>query len=215
MTDRFIFWGTGADFSLAVINRLRQLDCLPDWIAIPEYPPSKSRSDDTLAVFQPDNQNRLVAFGNELEIPILYAPRSATNELASMLAAIEFDFIVVACWPYRIPAQIVKFAKKAAMNIHPSLLPAYRGADPVKAQIENREKQLGVTLHLLSEEFDSGDIIASRQLPQPDKLERGEIERLAARLGAEMFIEACARFGGPGWNPQPQNSEVSMQSWSC
>lgn len=204
MLARFMFWGSGADFSLLVFDHLCRLDYQPDGIVVPDYPGSTPNSAKSLPVFHSINQNRLIKLSHELSIPVVYKPESEEGRCVDRLSDIEFDFMLVACWPYRISRQVYRKAKKAAMNVHPSLLPAYRGADPVQAQIDKNETRLGVSLHLLSDEFDAGDIVASRVLKQGTPLERKEIESQAACLAAQMFVEACQKFGGPDWQPLPQ-----------
>ncbi len=153
----------------------------------------------------PVTQNRLVSHAKNLNIPVSYAPENRINELLECLTIENFDFLLVACWPYKISVQVCNAVKKAAMNIHPSLLPAYRGRDPVGQQIEHCAEHIGVSLHLLNDAFDAGDIIASIRLEQAPELERSYIENQAARLGVKLFLDACRNFGGIKWNPVPQN----------
>jgi methionyl-tRNA formyltransferase len=80
----------------------------------------------------------------------------------------------------------------------------YRGPDPVTRQIERGERSPGVTLHLLSREFDAGDIVAQARLPvQVPVVERTRFEREAARLGSKLFIEAINRYDA-GWQTRAQ-----------
>ena len=213
MGNQYIFFGTGADFTISVIENLKKLDCLPGRIVIPEYPPYRVELEGSLKLDRLTTRNRLINIAESLEIPVSYAPENRSDELLECLIRDAFDFILIACWPYKISSQIYKTASKAAMNLHPSLLPAYRGRDPVKAQIENREKSLGVSLHLLNDDFDCGELVESRGFAQPPNLNRSLIEKQAAILGAKMFLDACKNFGGPEWHPRPQNiSRTSVVS---
>ena len=180
---------------------------MPLLVVVPQYQASRTLPETELQVLKPENQNPLILFAEKNDIPLIYAPQSEASNLLEQLAGIDFEFILVACWPYLIPGQICNTAKKAAMNIHPSLLPAYRGADPIRAQIENGEEESGVSLHLLSNYFDAGDIVGTAALDKPEKPERVYLEKQAAKLGAKMFIEACRNFGGPDWHPRPQETE--------
>ena len=90
-------------------------------------------------------------------------------------------------------------------DLHPSLLPNYRGADPVAAQIDYEEKNFGVSLHLLSQEFDQGDIVGQASLELGTKSPGRElIEAQAARAGVNLFMKAMQEFGSPAWRPRPQ-----------
>jgi methionyl-tRNA formyltransferase len=204
MPERFVFFGTGANFTMAVLGNLHSSGYLPCLIVVPEFQGSRTMPEAELQVQQLECRNLLVMFAQEHDIPVVYAPKSRSSELIEQLARYDFEFILVACWPYKIPGQVCNAAKKAAMNIHPSLLPAYRGVDPIGDQIKNREQQPGVSLHLINNEFDAGDIIAAAELNKPAKLERTYLENQTARFSAKLFIEACGNFDGPGWRPRPQ-----------
>jgi methionyl-tRNA formyltransferase len=204
MSERFVFFGTGANFTMGVLGNLQKSGYLPSLVVVPEFQASQTKPGFELQVQQPGSRNPLIMFAEEHNIAVVYAPQSRFSELTDQLSGFDFEFILVACWPYKIPAQVCKAAKKAAMNIHPSLLPAYRGADPIGDQIANREQQIGVSLHLINNQFDAGDIIAAAALDKPKKLERVYLEKQAARFGAKLFMEACGNFGGPGWHPRPQ-----------
>ena len=204
MSDRFVFFGTGANFTMGVLVNLQKSGYLPSLVVVPEFQASQTKPGFELQVQQPGSRNPLIMFAEKHNIAVVYAPQSRLSELTDQLAGFDLEFILVACWPYKIPAQVCKAAKKAAMNIHPSLLPAYRGADPIGDQIENREQQIGVSLHLINNQFDAGDVIATAALEKPEKHERMYLENQTARLGAELFMEACGNFGGPGWHRRPQ-----------
>jgi len=84
------------------------------------------------------------------------------------------------------------------------MLPRYPGPDPVAAQIECAEPAPGVTLHLLNQQFDQGDIVAQQQLPAQVVLgDRAEFESRAADEGCELFIEAIKRYDA-GWLTKAQ-----------
>lgn len=204
MSDRFVFFGTGANFTMTVLKNLQGSGALPLLIVVPEYRASRTRPESELPVLKPESPNPLIMFAERHDIRVIYAPQSKVTELTEHLSAVDFEFIVVACWPYLIPDEVCNTANKAAMNIHPSILPAYRGVDPIRDQIENSEEEPGVSLHLLNNEFDAGDIVATATFEGPAILEREYLENRAAKLGAKLFIEACRNFGGPDWHPIPQ-----------
>ncbi len=205
MPERFIFFGTGANFSLAVFEQLVELDQLPLAVVIPEYPAYQLDSELRLQIEQPVISNRLISRANNLNLPLLYAPSEKVDDLPVKLSNQTFDFILVACWRYKLSGAVCEMAAKSALNLHPSLLPAYRGIDPVGEQVSRQEHNLGVSLHLLSDKFDSGDIVKQAEIEHPVKLNRNYIEQQAARVGVRLFIEASEVFGGPGWHPRSQN----------
>lgn len=68
----------------------------------------------------------------------------------------EYDVLISCAWNKKFSKEVINTLP--SYNIHPSLLPKYRGANPLQAQINNHEKIGGVTMHLMSQEYDSGPI---------------------------------------------------------
>jgi len=121
---------------------------------------------------------------------VIYAPRTLKSSLAVKLAPFEADYLLVACWPYLLPPETVGVAAKAALNLHPSLLPEYRGAAPVFEQLNSKETRLGVTLHLLSQEYDCGKIVAQAGFElETSSTSREQIEAQAALVGAGLMAD--------------------------
>jgi len=92
---------------------------------------------------------------------IPYITPSATElvDLAPKLQALAPDYIFSFYYRYMIPAQILAYAKIAALNMHGSLLPQYRGRAPVNWAILHGETQTGATLHIMEAKPDAGDIV--------------------------------------------------------
>lgn len=101
-----------------------------------------------------------------------------------------FDMLICADFGQKIPGEILKRAKIAALNLHPSLLPEYRGAAPVARAILAGEKATGVTLIKMSSEFDQGPILAQIKteiLPKDNGL---SLKKRLATLGLKLLLEA-------------------------
>jgi methionyl-tRNA formyltransferase len=201
---RYVLLLNGANFACEVLQALQQLDFPPALLVVPEYPPAAIPDAQSVELDAGRPRSRLQQLAGP--IPLAYAPAQHQQRCARLIRQRSIDFLLVACWPYLIGAEMIASVSKAALNLHPSLLPAYRGADPVGRQIERGELRLGVSLHLLSQRFDAGDIIARARLPRPGgKVSRETIEREAARLGARLFIDALKGYDA-GWRPQPQTT---------
>ena len=118
-----------------------------------------------LVVTHQDDPNENVWFGSvaklcqEKKIP--YITPSATDliDLAPKLQALAPDYIFSFYYRYMIPTQILACAKIAALNMHGSLLPKYRGRAPVNWAILHGEIQTGATLHIMEAKPDAGDIV--------------------------------------------------------
>lgn len=124
--------------------------------------------------------------------------------LAPMLRELKPDLIFVTGFPWRLPAELMSIPRLGSINTHPLVLPKYRGPNPLFWQIMNGESEMGMTIHRMDAEFDTGPILAQATLPiDPDWY----IEDLGARLGElgpKVIGEAFAAIiaGDPG-RPQP------------
>lgn len=192
----------GASFSCEVLQALLDADFLPELLILPEYPPAVQSFDQPQNLLAITPQRRLLELAQGIETG--YAPAADQASCARLIKQHALDFLLVACWPYRIGNTLIDSALKATLNLHPSLLPAYRGPNPIEQQLEHNETVFGVTLHLLSPQFDQGDIITQSELPDFDRKPNVLIlERLNARLGVELFIAALNDFDR-GWKPLRQ-----------
>jgi len=138
-------------------------------------------------------------------VPIIFAPEKVDSTLAERLSEFDPEFILVVCWPYLLSEEVCAIAKKAALNLHPSLLPKFRGANPLEDQLRAGETSFGVSLHLLSPVFDAGDIVKQNGLDFSNKKNTVEqIEKQAARFGIDSFVESMNEFGSSRWQARKQ-----------
>lgn len=99
----------------------------------------------------------------------------------------KVDYLICSGFPYKIPVQILETASVIAINCHGGPLPSYRGGSPVMWQIINNEKFIGLTIHELTSEFDQGDILMERSLPNISYLDIREVQLLVNRSFEEML----------------------------
>jgi len=200
---RFALFSSGANFSCEVLQSLIQKDYRPELLVLPEYPPADSGAEADSMLITATPQRRLLTLARDLEVAYAPAPRQA--DFARLLERRAIDFLLVACWPYLIEGRVLEQARKAALNLHPSLLPHYRGPNPLQSQLAAGDSEFGVTLHQLDQRFDHGDIIAQAELASTGLAQqRAILERHCARRGVELFIEAVSSY--PDWNPVAQTA---------
>jgi methionyl-tRNA formyltransferase len=115
-----------------------------------------------------------------------------------------YDLDLIACcgFPWRLPADFLALPRQGAINMHPSLLPKYRGAGPnvFGWMFRNDERETGITIHRMAVEFDTGPILAQHAVPIEDD---DSARELGLRLGTVMgpaLDEAIAKVesGDPG-----------------
>ena len=115
-------------------------------------------------------------------------PNSA--EFVQQVRLLGVQLIVVANFSRILQRALLETPDLGCINVHPSLLPRYRGPEPFYWVLANREKTTGVTLHYMDEAIDSGDIILQRELEiRPKETETTLLHRSAA-VAAELLHEA-------------------------
>jgi methionyl-tRNA formyltransferase len=105
----------------------------------------------------------------------------------------KVDLIIVAAYGKIISKEILDIPKFGCLNVHPSLLPKYRGASPIQTAILNGDEKTGVTIMLMDEKMDHGPILASREYPMTND-QYPKIHNDLARLGADLLIETIPKY---------------------
>ena len=160
-------------------------------------------------------------------IPIFDVGRLAHAEAIAVLRGLQPDVIVVACFPRLLPPALLNLPRHGALNVHPSLLPAYRGPQPLFWVFHDGLERAGVTVHLMDSGADTGDIVAQRPLALPDGISYADAEQLCAEEGARLVVEAAhaldagtlARWPQPAtgvsYAPTPRPEDVVVApGWS-
>jgi methionyl-tRNA formyltransferase len=128
-----------------------------------------------------------------------------TAEFSNCIEKHAPGFIVVVAFGHIIPKNILTIPEIAAINIHASLLPKYRGPAPIQWAIINEEKKTGVTTMLMDEGMDTGDILLSSELEiSPDDTSDTLHDRLAD-LGADLLIQTLNAFETGDIHPVSQD----------
>jgi methionyl-tRNA formyltransferase len=180
---RVVFYGTGSNYSTVVLEQL-MLHSMVVAVVVPAPGASGSRPFKRLFLRYASRRIRRVA--KRGGVPVLEYP--SAQAAADALRLLGPELIVVASFPARLPLEVCAAASIGAINVHPSLLPAHRGADPLFWSYFENDATTGVTLHWIDAGLDTGDVIAQESLPIP----RGSTARsLAARIadtGARLLL---------------------------
>ncbi|MBN2094379.1 MAG: methionyl-tRNA formyltransferase [Candidatus Zambryskibacteria bacterium] len=200
---KFVFFGS-SDFSVYVLNELKSHNIIPDLIiTTPDKPKGRK------LILTPTSV-KIWAGQNNIEV---ISPNSLKNNpsLVSKLKALSPKLFLVASYGNIIPKEIFEIPGKKTLNIHPSLLPKYRGASPLQSQILNNEKEVGVTIIQINQEMDAGPIVAKRQLStfnfQLSIPGRKELEKKLAIEGAQLFAHILPEWLKGTINPIMQNEK--------
>ena len=115
-------------------------------------------------------------------------------QLIEKLHALEIDAAVVCSFNYKVPKALMEATKDGFINVHPSLLPKYRGGNPYSRVIINGETETGVTIHFMNEGFDTGDIIAQKPYHIHSKATMGTLFNELNVLGIELLLQVLQSY---------------------
>lgn len=144
---------------------------------------------------------------------VVAAPDSAVaNYFKGLVLALDeldknfkSDLFVVASYGKIIPKSILDIPKYGALNVHPSLLPKYRGPSPVPATILAGEKQTGVTIIKMDEKMDHGPIVYTKKIRLSGQENITDLINKLFQLGAEVLVDIIPDFIKGRIKLKPQN----------
>ena len=124
------------------------------------------------------------------EIPVYQPSRLRDQSLVEQLRNHDADLFVVVAYGKLIPGEIFNLPRLKTINLHPSLLPLYRGAAPVEWSLIRGESVTGITVQMINERLDAGDIVLQKNIPLEPDTTAGELYETVLPLGSSMVIEA-------------------------
>jgi methionyl-tRNA formyltransferase len=138
-------------------------------------------------------------------IPVIQPAGLRSPEVVETIREFHADAIVVASYGKFLSAEILEMPPFKCINVHPSLLPKYRGSSPVATAILNGDRITGVTIMIVTEAWDSGPVLSRQEVEIDDTDTEATLSGRLARTGAELLIKTL-----PGWfagkiTPQPQD----------
>ena len=136
-------------------------------------------------------------------LPVYQPTKVRTPEFQQLFESLEADIAVIVAYGRIIPEWILKLPKQGFINVHFSLLPAYRGAAPINWAMVNGEKQTGVTTMQLVLELDAGDILLQSITEIKPKETAQELGDRLSYLGAELLSETLTKL--TEIKPKPQD----------
>ena len=143
-------------------------------------------------------------------IPVHWVRSAAAATDAMRTVAAEIA--VAACFPWRLPRAARELPSLGILNVHPSLLPAGRGPDPVFWTFRRGEPITGVTVHQMDAGFDTGPIVAQAEIAVPAGIRAPDLERELMTLGGKMLVVAVPALAAGTLQPWPQPMEGASYS---
>ena len=179
----------------------------PDF-AVPSLEALADSAYEIVAVYtQPDRESgrgrqvvappvKRVAVSRGLEVlqPIKLRAREAIASVANLAP----ELIVVAAYGHILPQEVLNLPRYGCINVHPSLLPKYRGSSPIASAILDGEKITGVTIMLLDEGMDTGPVLRQKEVPISDEDTTGTLTDRLATIGAQLLLETISDYAKKG-----------------
>lgn len=123
-------------------------------------------------------------------IPVIQPERVRDREFIDTFRSIAPDMIALAAFGQIIPEEILGLPPMGCINVHPSLLPKYRGAAPINWALINGEEKTGVTIMMMDEGMDTGDILLQEETPIDFHETYDDLHDRLSRMGSELLLKA-------------------------
>jgi methionyl-tRNA formyltransferase len=144
------------------------------------------------------------AAAQDAGVPVAQPESLSAPEGRQALADWAPDLLVVVAYGLILPRSVLELPRLGCINVHASLLPAYRGAAPIQRALLDGRKETGITIMQMAPGLDSGPILLQRVRPIGERETGGELHDALAELGAEALTEALDRLRQGELTPRPQ-----------
>jgi methionyl-tRNA formyltransferase len=173
-----VFFGT-SDFALPALRTLADHAEVPLVVTQPDRPGGRG---------QRLRPTPIKAAALEAGIAVFEPAR--LRDAVERLREAQADLFVVASYGKIVPQAVLDLPALGALNVHPSLLPLYRGATPLQSALRDGRRESGVTIILMDAGMDTGDIVLQERTPIAERETYGELHDRYARLGARLLHAA-------------------------
>ena len=194
---RIVFMGTPA-FAVASLEKLVSEGAnIVGVITAPDKPAGRGMQ---------IRQSPVKKFAIEKGLTVLQPPKLKDPDFFQQLKKLEADIQVVVAFRM-LPESIWNMPRLGTINVHGSLLPAYRGAAPINWAIINGEKITGVTTFRLKHQVDTGNILLSKEIPILEDETAGELHDKMMEAGADLLLTTLQEIGEGSIKELIQNDE--------
>lgn len=203
---KVVFFGT-PEFVVPVLRKIAENFDLVAVVTNPDKPvgrhqrltPSPVKS--AFLTLFPDRKERVL-------IPDKMSSKGADEGFLADFKSLSPDLAVIASYAYLIPQEILDLPRYGSLNIHPSLLPKYRGVSPMPTAILNGDAVSGVTIYKMDAEMDHGPIIAQEEFELSPKDTYASLSREMFQKGANMLIRTLPDYIQGNVNLKPQDERL-------
>ena len=199
MSTSVVFMGT-PEFAVPILQSL---------IDNPEY-------DIQAVLTQPDHhigrkrtlhQSPVKELAEQYNIEVLQPAKLSKSPEMEKIINLQPDLMITAAYGQFLPTKLLAAAKIAAINVHGSLLPKYRGGAPIQYSIINDDKETGVSIMYMVKKMDAGDIISQRSITIEDTDDSGTMFKKLSLLGRDLLLETLPKLISGDVNPVAQDPD--------
>ena len=192
---RVVFFGT-PDFAAVSLDAV--LESKHEVVGVVAQPDRKAGRG--LKVHRPETALLAESRG----VPVLQPSKIRTDQFLDSIRGMHPDVGVVVAYGRILPSALLEIPPHGFLNVHASILPAFRGAAPIQRAIENGEEETGVSIMQVDEELDHGPILSTRTAPIEGDERAPELFDRLAEIGAELMVETLDAIERGAVTPQEQ-----------
>ena len=142
-------------------------------------------------------------------IPVYQPKTLRSEEFAAQLAEIDPELIIVVAYGKILPVNVLEYPKHGCINVHGSLLPAYRGAAPMQRAIMDGCAETGITTMYMAEDLDTGDMLLKASLPIADTDNFETVHDKLGALGAQTMLDTLDALRAGTLVPEKQDDSLA------
>ena len=146
----------------------------------------------------------------ELGVPVLQPAKLRDEGFIAELRKYPADAYVIVAYGKIIPREIFDHPPLKTINLHPSLLPKYRGAAPVEWALMRGETETGITVQLINERLDEGDILVQKTIAVGSGMTAGELYDIVLPEGAALLADTLRRMAAGDITPRKQREDEAL-----
>lgn len=190
-----VFMGT-PEFSVPILKALSKNYDVLAVVTQPDRPIGRKREIISTPVKQA---------ATELNLPIYQPEKLSGSETMKKVIELKPDYIITAAYGQFLPTKLLNAAKIAAVNVHGSLLPKYRGGAPVQYAIMNGDDKTGITIMYMVKEMDAGDIISQQSVAITNQDDTSSIFHKLSLVGRDLLLATLPKIAAGTINPVKQD----------
>jgi methionyl-tRNA formyltransferase len=201
---KIVFFGT-SDFAVPVLQRLQSEKSFSilQVVTQPDRPVGRKH-----ILTAPAVKRAALALG----VPVVQPEIIRGHEALLHFESLGADAYVVVSYGKILPKKLLNLPRFGGINVHASLLPAYRGASPISAALKSGDKETGVTVMLMDEKMDEGPVLDYTRLPITEEDTTATLTHKLSHAGADIIVPTLHAYFSGSLAPQPQDHAKASYS---